>query len=526
MNQVSKRGNEQIVTKLETLADVPRFHAAASGTAVAISFEGRSTTYADLQEASSRVANGLRQMGVGPGDRVAVLDRNVDRFFEIWLGAAKCNAVIVPVNARLAPPEVAYIVKDSSAKVLFIGESFAPLVDQVRGELQDLKAVIVINEDYQTWRNEQEWSDPVTVGASDDVCMQLYTSGTTGHPKGVQLTNRNILSGMADTLAAWGDWSSHDVALVAMPLFHIAGCGLGMLSLVAGLRVVLVREFAPEQVISLIEKERITVSFLVPAMIKFILEDKSIAHADVSSVRCIVYGASPIPLALLQSALSRFKSTSFIQIYGLTETTGGITVLSAEDHRRPDGAHMRSCGRPITGVELRIEGADGAAVKPGEVGEILCRTVKNMKGYWNRDAETTRTLRDGWLRTGDAGYVDANGYLFIHDRVKDMIVSGGENIYPAEVESAIFGHPAVADVAVIGVPDERWGEAVKAVIVLKSGQKGDSVDILNYARERIAGYKVPKSIDYAEALPRNPTGKILKRELRKKYWKGYERQVN
>jgi acyl-CoA synthetase (AMP-forming)/AMP-acid ligase II len=311
-----------------------------------------------------------------------------------------------------------------------------------------------------------------------------------------------------------------------MPLFHIAGCGAGMLSLIAGLKVVLVREFVPQQAISLIEKERITVSFLVPAMIKSILEDQSIANTDVSSIRCIVYGASPIPLALLDSALSRFKTANFIQIYGLTETAGGITVLSAEDHRRPDGAHMKSCGRPIDGVELRIEGADGAEVKAGEVGEILCRTVKNMKGYWNRDSDTARTLRDGWLRTGDAGYIDAGGYLFIHDRVKDMIVSGGENIYPAEVESAIFGHPAVADVAVIGVPDERWGEAVKAVIVLKPGHDRDSVEILNYARERIAGYKIPKLIDYVEALPRNPTGKILKRELREKYWKGYERQVN
>lgn len=526
MIQISKRENEQIVTRLKTLADVPRFHAAASGAAVAISFEGRSTTYADLHEASSRVANGLRLMGVGPGDRVAVLDKNVDRFFEIWLGAAKCNAVIVPVNARLASPEVAYIVKDSSAKVLFVGEIFAPLVEQVRGELQNLKAVIVINEHYEAWRNGQDWSDAVTSGALDDVCMQLYTSGTTGHPKGVQLSNRNILSGMSDTLAAWGHWSSHDVALVAMPLFHIAGCGVGMLSLVAGLRIVLVREFVPQHVISLIEEERITVSFMVPAMIKFILEDKGIADADLSSIRCIVYGASPIPLALLQSALSRLEATSFIQIYGLTETTGGITVLSAEDHRCPDGAHMKSCGRPIAGVELRIEGADGNAVNLGEVGEILCRTIKNMKGYWNRDAETARTLRDGWLRTGDAGYIDAAGYLFIHDRVKDMIVSGGENIYPAEVENAIFGHPAVADVAVIGVPDERWGEAVKAVIVLKPGQKEDSAEILKYARERIAGYKVPKSIDYAETLPRNSTGKILKRELRERYWKGYERQVN
>ncbi|WP_050386900.1 fatty acid--CoA ligase [Bradyrhizobium pachyrhizi] len=503
-------------------------HAAATPHKVAIAFEGRNTTFQKLDRAANQVANGLIALGVDACDRVAILDKNSDCYLEVWLGVSKLNAVIVPINARLAAPEVEYIVNDAKAKVLFIGEPFVAMIGEIRARLTHVQKVIVINEDYGNWRDIQSPSDVRRPIASDDVCMQIYTSGTTGHPKGVQLTNGNTLDTMADTLAAWGNWNASDVALSAMPLFHIAGCGVSLLSLVAGMKIVVVRDFLPAQIIELIQTERITVTFLVPAMIMFLLDDKSIVGADLTSLRRIVYGASPIPSKLLQRAIQRFSSAGFLQLYGLTETTGGITLLTAEDHADPESPRLKSCGRPLSGVDLRVVDADGNQVREGEVGEIICRTVKNMKGYWNRDEDTARTLRNGWLYTGDAGYLDADGYLYIHDRVKDMIVSGGENIYPAEIESAMFGHPSIADVAVIGVPDERWGEAVKALVVLKPGTAADTAatDILAYARERLAGYKVPKSIDFADALPRNPTGKILKRELREKYWKGFQRQVN
>ena len=512
--------------QLSSLAEIPRFHAARRPKAVAIRHEGRSTTYGQLQDASSRVANGLRAAGIGAGDRIGVLDKNSDCFFEIWLGAAKINAVIVPINARLAGPEIEYVINDAEIKILFIGDLFVEVIQKVDPGLKTVERVITTDDSYRQWRDKQTEDDPAVEAHADDVCLQLYTSGTTGHPKGVQLTNRNILGSLPQTLKSWGGWSSSDIALVAMPLFHIAGCGTGLICLLGGLQFVLIRDFVPAQVIETIQKERITVTFLVPAMILALLSEPLIAKANLSSVRRIVYGASPIPLDLLKRAVTTFKDAGFIQIYGLTETTGGITVLSIEDHDRADSQLLRSCGKPIEGVDVRIVDATGNALPVGQVGEIVCRTVKNMKGYWRRDKDTAQALRNGWFSTGDAGYLDESGYLFIHDRVKDMIVSGGENIYPAEVESVLFGQPDVADVAVIGVPDQKWGEAVKAIIVLRNGSTVDGETIIAYARERLAGYKLPKSVDFVEALPRNPTGKLLKRELREKYWRGYERRVN
>lgn len=526
MDKPMLHGAETIAPMMMSLGDVPRIHARLRPHAVAISFDDRKTTYGELDKASSQVANGLAALGLAARDRVAFLDKNTDRFFEIWLGVAKLNGVIVPINARLAPPEIEYVINDAEAKVLFIGEPFLKALAGVRGRLRGVEKIVVVGPEYDAWRDEQEARDVSRSSSPDDVCMQLYTSGTTGHPKGVQLTNRNILSGAPHTLASWGNWNAYDAALVAMPLFHIAGCGSGILGLIAGLRIVLVRDFVPDQILQIIQKERITVGFLVPAMIKFLLDGQGIDKADLASVRRIVYGASPIPVKLLQAALARFSAAGFVQIYGLTETTGGIAVLSPEDHADPESRRLQSCGRAIPGVELRIEGPDGNSVQAGEVGEIVCRTVKNMKAYWKKPDETARVLRDGWLRTGDAGYLDPEGYLYIRDRVKDMIVSGGENIYPAEVESAMFGHPAIADIAVIGVPDEQWGEAVKAIVVAKQGVIPDAGELVAYARARLAGYKVPKSIDFVESLPRNPTGKILKRELREQYWKGLARRVN
>lgn len=510
-----------------SLGDVPRVQARLRPNAVAISFEGKKTTYGELDRASTRVANGLRAFGVKPHDRVAFLDKNTDQFFEIWLGVAKLNGVIIPVNFRLAPPEIEHVIKDAEVAVIFAGESFRSIAENILPRLDVKPHVVFVGTEFAQWRDAQDATGDQSLPTSpDDVCVQLYTSGTTGLPKGVQLTNRNILGGAPYTLASWGNWDEYDASLVAMPLFHIAGCGCGMLGLIAGLRMELVREFVPPLIIQTLQSERITVAFLVPAMIKFLLDDAGIAEADLSAVRRIVYGASAIPVHVLQGALARFRSAGFVQIYGLTETTGGITVLTPHDHLDPTGERLKSCGRPIDGVELRIEAMDGTDVASGEVGEILCRTVKNMKGYWKKDDETARTLREGWLRTGDAGYLDSSGYLFIRDRVKDMIVSGGENIYPAEVENALFGHPDIADLAVIGVPDEQWGEAVKAVVVLKPGVSPDPTALVSYARERLAGYKVPKSIDFLEALPRNPTGKVLRRELRERYWVGFERRVN
>ncbi|MGY4623358.1 fatty acid--CoA ligase [Bradyrhizobium sp. USDA 4486] len=509
-----------------SIAEAVRKHAELSPGKVAITFEDRHITYGDLHRGSNRVANGLAALGVGASDRVAIIDKNSERFFEIWVAVSKLNAVIVPVNARLAAPEVEYVVSDACAKVLFVGESFLELLDKIRVRLSSVVSIIVLNDDYEEWRQGFPVEHVGPSNSADAVSMQLYTSGTTGHPKGVLLANRNLFSTASSAVVEWGNWTADDACLVVMPLFHIAGCGFGLLSLIGGLRMVVVREFRSPQVIGLIERERATIAFFVPAMIMALLDEPGIAKADTSSLRRIIYGASPIPSKLLQRALDRFAGTGFVQTYGLTETSGGITSLSPEDHADPDHPRMKSCGRAMLGVELRVVDSSGEEVAEGTVGEVICRSARNMSGYWNREDDTARTIRDGWLHTGDAGYLDREGYLYIHDRVKDMIVSGGENIYPAEIESAMFGHPAIADVAVIGVPDERWGEAVKAIVVLKPGASDSIADILAYTRERIAGYKIPKSVEFVDVLPRNSTGKVLKRQLREKYWKGFERHVN
>jgi acyl-CoA synthetase (AMP-forming)/AMP-acid ligase II len=267
------------------------------------------------------------------------------------------------------------------------------------------------------------------------------------------------------------------------------------MGLVAGLKTVF-REFVPSQVLEIIQRARVTLAFLVPAMLLALLGENEVERFDLSQLRRIIYGASPIPVDVLKRALRVFKHTGFIQVYGLTETSGILTALSPEDHSLSDSEVMRSCGRPIDGGELRIVDARGTPSAPRQVGEIICRTTKNMKGYWNRPDDTAKALKGEWFYTGDAGYLDESGYLHIHDRVKDMIVSGGENIYPAEIENALFGHPDIADIAVIGVPNERWGEAVKALVVLKQNHVADAADILLYARERLAGYKIPKSIEF------------------------------
>jgi fatty-acyl-CoA synthase len=358
--------------------------------------------------------------------------------------------------------------------------------------------------------------------------LQLYSSGTTGLPKGVELTHGNLMAGMMDAVpAAIGYHGAPDVMLNALPTYHIAGVGVALLTACKGGMSVLYPDFDPARAIAAIAEHRITHSFLVPAMIQFMLQVPGADKADYSSLKGISYGASPISEKVLIEAMRTFKC-NFMQVYGLTETTGAVTALPPEDHD-PEGPKkhlLRSAGKPIDGVELRVvDPATGHDCAEGEVGEVWIRTAQNMKGYWANPKATGQAFVDRWFRSGDAGYL-REGYVYMHDRIKDMILSGGENIYPAEVENVLMQHPAVADGAVIGVPDEQWGEAVKACVVLKTDCAAGEKQIIDFMRERIAHYKCPKSVDFLEAIPRNPTGKILKRVLREPYWKGKDRRVN
>jgi len=311
-----------------------------------------------------------------------------------------------------------------------------------------------------------------------------------------------------------------------MPFFHIGGTAWGLSGLMAGARSIITREFVPSEVLGYIEEFQISKIFLVPAAMQMVVNHPRAREVNYDSIRYMLYGASPIPLDLLRTCMDVF-GCGFVQLYGMTETSGTIVALPPEDHDPNGNKRMRSAGRALPGVEVGIMSEDGKLLPPGQIGQIVTRSSANMKGYWNLDAASRETLiNDGWLCTGDAGEIDSDGYVYILDRVKDMIISGGENVYPAEVENALFSHAGVADAGVIGVPDKKWGEAVKACIVLKENSDVSESELIAFAKTQIAGYKCPKSIDFVTVLPRNPSGKILRRELRKPYWDKYQRAVN
>lgn len=516
---------------IRSVADIPRLQARLRPDAEAIWFEGRTTTFAQLDAAASRCANALLAQGLKPGDRVGVLAKNTDDFFPLWLGCVKARVTLAPVNWRLAPPEVAFILKDAGAKMLFVGEDFGGVVDMIMTDLPDVHGLVQFEPGHPRWPAFRDWigahpaTDPMLPVDMDDDVIQLYTSGTTGLPKGVQLTEANFIALFGLALeAGWAKYDAGKTNLVVMPLFHVAGTNCGLLATLQGVRNILTREVNPVEIIGLLQDKQINYAFLAPTIINLLLQTPGVETADFSRLERMFYGASPISEAVLRQAQARF-GCDFTQLYGLTETIGGATFLPPEDHA-PERDKLRSCGKPWPGFDVRVLTPTGEAGKPGEVGEVQIRAKGVMKGYWNRpDATKEAICPEGWFSSGDAGYFDDEGYLYIYDRVKDMIVSGGENVYPAEVENALFSHPAVADAAVIGVPDDKWGEAVKGVVVLKPGATATAEDLIAHARTRIAGYKAPKSIDFADALPRNPSGKVLRRELRKPYWEGRERLV-
>ncbi|MGI9051620.1 MAG: long-chain-fatty-acid--CoA ligase [Ilumatobacteraceae bacterium] len=522
---------------INNVAEILRTHAGERGDEVALVLGERTLTWAELYDRASCVAAGLAAAGVGNQDRVAFLDKNGIEHFEVFYGAALANAVCVDVNWRLAAPEIEYIVNDADAKVLVVGPDFVPILDAIADRLTTATTILVIagpgsrhdkHQDYDEWVASHEANDPHTPSAPDDVAFQLYSSGTTGRPKGVMLSNDNFFALLPLAKDMW-ELSPDGVNLVAMPLFHIGGGGWAVAGQYEGMKSIILRDLDPAALTRLIPEHGITHAFVVPAVLQFLLMVPGAAEADFSSLRVVVYGASPISEEVLARSVD-LLGCKFWQAYGLTETTGAIVNLSPEDHdpTGPKRHLLRSCGLPGPGVELRMVDPDtGTDVATGEVGEIWVRGPQVMKGYWHNDEATREAIDDdGWFRSGDAGYVDAEGYVYIHDRVKDMIVSGGENVYPAEVENVLMGHAGIADVAVIGVPHDRWGETAKAVVVRAAGTEATPEEIIAYSQERLAKFKCPTSVDFVEALPRNPSGKVLKKDLREPYWAGRDRRVS
>jgi len=516
-----------------TVAGILRHWATLRPDAPMLTCGSATMTWSECYRRARQVAASLVAGGIGPGDRVAFLDRNGTEFFEVLFGCALAGAVTVVVNWRLSPAEMTTIVADAEAVVLFFGPDYATAADEITSRAEMLRQAVPLDA-LPAWR-AHSGDDPDDPQASDgpgEVVLQLYTSGTTGLPKGAMLTNANISAVLVEAERVFRI-GPDTVSMIAMPLFHIGGSGWALAGMSRGGHSVIIRDVDPTVILDAVERHGITETFVVPAVLSLLLAAPAIATTDVSSLRTVFYGASPISEDLLVRSLRALRC-DFVQVYGLTETTGAITALLPEDHD-PDGPRaqlLRSAGRPFDHVELAIvETGSRRHVPTGEVGEVWTRSSQNMLGYWHKPAETAAVLdADGWFHTGDAGWIDAEGYLFLHDRIKDMIVSGGENVYPAEVENAVLAHPAVADAAVIGVPDPKWGETVKAIVVATSDAPADrealAADIIAATRERLAHFKCPTSVDFAEALPRNPSGKILKRELRAPYWEGRDRQVH
>jgi long-chain acyl-CoA synthetase len=480
-----KRGDELRV------ADVLREAVATRADHVAIRHRDRRLTYAELDARSNRLAQALRAAGVGKESRVAHLDRTAPEIVELLFATSKLGAVTVPLNWRLAPAELAAVVADARPEVLVAGEAYAEVA---------APNVVVVGAEYERWLAAHEPVDPGGRGESGDTVLQLYTSGTTGVPKGVLTTHRNLAAAV-ESSPIW-QFDAETISMTPLPMFHIGGIGWAFLGLWHAATTVLVSEFVPEDVLDVLERQRVTNTIFVPTMLQLLCAVPGAEERDYSALRSIAYGASPITTPVLKAALRTFRC-SLYGVYGLTESTGGVVQLDPADH-----AHerlLRAAGRPFPWVELKV--VDG---------EVWLRAPNVTPGYFNRPEETAAALTgDGWLRTGDGGYLDSDGYLFLTDRIKDMIVSGGENIYPFEVEEALAEHPGVAEVAVIGVPDERWGETVKALVVVREGSSPDADELVAFARERLAGYKLPRSIEFVDELPRTPSGKVLKRELRK-----------
>jgi acyl-CoA synthetase (AMP-forming)/AMP-acid ligase II len=488
-------------------------------------------TYSEHVDRVCRLSNALSsELGVSGGDRFAVMALNGHQFLELYHASFLGDSVINPLNLRLAPKELEFILSDSGSKVCFVDTFFAPLIDKVRSEC-GLEHVVLIGDGDVP--HDARFEDLIAAGTpdlptepdEDAVSILMYTGGTTGLPKGVVLENRALMLDLYKVAIGWG-MRDDFVYLHQTPMFHAASLGAILAASAVGAVTTSIPLFNPEGVLDIIEREKVTMTVMVPTMISMLLDHPAFKPESLASLEVLTYGASPIPTALLERVLALFPDLNVYQGYGMTESCGLLTYLGPDEHRRGGGL-LRSAGRALAGSVVSIQDQEGHVLPSGQTGEVCAMAGNFMREYWNRPQETAAAFRGGWYHTGDAGYLDEDGYLFLVDRVKDMIVTGGENVYSAEVEEAISSNPAVAQVAVIGVPSEQWGEAVHAIVVLKAGAAVTEDELKAWVRERIAGYKVPKSIEFRiEPLPLSGAMKVLKRELRAPFWEGRERGVS
>ena len=491
----------------------------------AIMFGAQTFTWGQWRDRILRLAGALRDAGVRGGDRVAVLDLNHLATVELTLAASCLGAATVPVNFRLSPDQIRYILDDSRPVILFLGAQFADVATAAgAGTLVPRQVVIGGGDDeYEPFLAAGQPGQCTSVDP-DEVCLVMYTSGTTGRPKGAQLTHRSVNAHSVACCSALS-MGPDVVTLVAMPLFHVGGSCYAQVGIYGGTRTILLREPDPAALFGAIASGA-SHTFVVPAVIHGILAAGQQAIAAFGGLKSIAYGAAPMPLPMLRQALGAWPGTDFVQVYGMTEMSGVATLLTAEAHR--DDAHperLASGGLPLPGVEARVvDPGTLRDVEPGGRGEIWFRSAQAMRGYLNQGSAQTKTA-DGWIRSGDIGRIDDAGFVYVLDRVKDMIITGGENVYGPEVESVLGACPGVSEAVIIGIPDERWGEAVKAVVLPVPGAELSADDVIAFCRARLAHYQCPASVDFVEELPRNATGKVLKRALREPYWAGRERVI-
>jgi long-chain acyl-CoA synthetase len=513
--------------ELRTLPAVAAAHAEAQPEVPAIICAGRSLDYGELHRESARIAAAMAAGGLRPGDRVAYLGQESVEYYATLFACAKAGIVLVPINFRLAAPEVEHILRDSGSALLLVDADLRAAIDPVVAELPGLRVRGAGATDFAEWITGHSDVDPGLASGPEDPVVQLYTSGTTGLPKGVVLAQRSFFA-IRDQLAGagldWIDWRAGDRSLIGIPGFHVGGVWWSTQGFAAGITNVAMPRFAPTGALALITELGVTTVCVVPSMLRLLLVEPGADKAAFATVRKIVYGGSPISETLLTESLPVFDC-DFAQIYGLTETGNTAVCLPPADHV-PGSPRLRAAGRPYPGVDCAIIDEAGRSLGPGEIGEVCLRTPARMVEYWGLPEATAATLVDGWIHTGDAGYRDEDGYVFIHDRLKDMIIVGGENVYPNEIENVLTKHPGVADAAVIGVPDEKFGEAVHAFVAPRDGVEVRRRDLLLFCQDRLAGFKIPSRFELVEKVPRNPSGKILRRELRARFWSTKDRGVN
>jgi acyl-CoA synthetase (AMP-forming)/AMP-acid ligase II len=499
----------------------------------AIVFEDKRYTFSQLNERVNRLANGLMKLGVKKGERVALIQVNCNQCVETYFAVAKMGAIYLPLNFRAKEKELAYMLNTAEATAVIIGERYVPMIKSIQPECKSLKYLITLekkHDDMLYYEDIIENSPPDDVFTEiddHDTTILMYTAGTTGFPKGVMLSHTSFSSYMLENVTP-ADPEASESNILTVPLYHVAGIQAMMAAIYGGRTLVMERQFEPEEWMTLVETEKANRAMMVPTMLKQLLDHPNFKKHDLSSLKVITYGAAPMPLPVIRKALEEFPGVSFINAFGQTETASTITALGPEDHvltGTPEEIERKlqrlaSIGKPMSDTEMKVVDEDGKKLGPGEVGEILARGPRVMSGYWKDEEKTAKTIdKDGWVHTGDVGYVDEDGYYFLSGRSSDMIIRAGENISPEELENAIREYPKVEDVAVIGVPDETWGEEPRAVVIPKKGEKPTEEEIMEWCREKLASFKRPRSVVFVDALPRNPMGKLVKREIREKYGK-------